>query len=149
MDWKRYRFSKWVCGPFMITETIEEQGQYRLDAADSPPAFFETLEKAKAQANVLNELLVVRADNERLRTELARLRDEGTWEPHPRPEDFEQPLDSWPDEGPADSSGSDETLLDRGGDGRGAPRRQIGTPDNPEADAIAKELLVVMSRDGR
>jgi hypothetical protein len=110
MTWKKSRLTvnRWEANGFRITETLEIDGRpFTLESfadEDEEPAGFSTLAEAQAHAALLNELAITKANNDTLRAELARLRDGGTWERHPIPDDFE----------PA----ADDELAD---DGRGIP----------------------------
>jgi hypothetical protein len=171
MIWNKHRFTKWTAGNFAITETIEDQGAFRLDVGDAPPQYFDLLDKAKRQAKILNDLAVIRAENERLRTELAALRNghansattlvratrqPGTVEHLPLPEDFglQSNGSPWPDEEHGDVPfAAEETILDhadRGPDGRGIPKtpaKGSAPADSPEVQAIAAKLNEVMQKN--
>jgi hypothetical protein len=133
MNWKKHRFTAWIADDYRITESPAESDGYpfKLEVPGEKPAYFPTLEHAKNHADTLNQLVITRADNERLRNELARLRDGGTWEAHPAPEDFDTDLER-------PHATTDTLLEDCDPDGRGVPHRRI-TPVSPDADAIAEK----------
>jgi hypothetical protein len=76
MNWKKSRITMnvWQDADFKITENPEANAEerFRLDVFGSgaDPEFFSTIDTAKRAATTLNELAVVKADNERLRAEL-------------------------------------------------------------------------------
>lgn len=72
MQWKRARLTIWESNGYRITEDAGPPigDVYRLDMPDGTHDDFPTLEKAKAQADLLNELALYREDNARLRAEL-------------------------------------------------------------------------------
>jgi hypothetical protein len=89
MDWKKSKVVTfvWTADAFKIVETTEPNGRrFRLESQrdlDEPPVFFPALEDAKRHASVINELALFRAENARLRSELAQQR--GEW---PSPEEI-------------------------------------------------------------
>lgn len=110
MEWKRtcIRVTRWesVGGAFRISDQRELDGKdfvlESLSEPDKAPVSFGTLDSAKAHATTLNELALLRQDNVRLRGELARLQTDGSWEAHPKPEDFEPPIDAEEEQALAD-----------------------------------------------
>jgi hypothetical protein len=83
MEWKKLKLTRWIAGEFKITEddTLESEGRpFRLEAPDAFAEFFGTLKEAQANAALRNELAITKADNARLRSELAEER--GAWPAH-------------------------------------------------------------------
>ena len=80
MNWKKSRIvmTTWQDGDYRITENPGEAAEtrFRLDSFGdgADPEFFTSLDQAKRAAATLNELAVVKADNERLRIELSERR---------------------------------------------------------------------------
>ena len=115
MLWKTSKIKAWVAdGGFRITEDPGASGcrlPFRLDSPNAEPEFFAELEQAKKRAEGLNELAVTKADNERLRAELAQLR--GVWPAGDARQD-EEPSDTIPAE-------MDEHPWEGDDDGRGIP----------------------------
>jgi hypothetical protein len=75
MIWKKTRIStvRHESGDFRITEDVEIHGTpFRLEsfADGADPEYFPSLDAAKRAAATLNELALLKADNERLRAEL-------------------------------------------------------------------------------
>lgn len=71
MEWTKTKLTRWTCEGFSISETGEPGPRaFRLDVHDEEqPKFFPTHGAAKDHAELLNELALYRADNERLRAE--------------------------------------------------------------------------------
>lgn len=94
MQWAKSKLTvhRWTSPAFRITETLEIDGRpftlESLNDDEEPPGSgmgFDSLEGAKAHADLLNDLTLERADNKRLRAEL----DEraGKWPPPLEDED--------------------------------------------------------------
>jgi hypothetical protein len=169
MNWSRKKFSRWTSGDFTITEIEATDGRpYQLDSLDTSPEFFQTLREAQGVARLKHQLALTQAENANLRKELSahnapatsaitlvrairqhgpqqedeatrqqRLADE--WQAEQGVAEFDS---SWPDEGGFDATDPDpplqsmtDTVIDR------------AIPENPEADAIAAELIEVMDRN--
>jgi len=150
---------------------------YQLDSVDTSPEFFQTLREAQGVARLKHQLALSQEENANLRKELSARNAPATSaitlvrairQPVPQQEDEatrqQRLADEWqaeqgmaefdsPDEDPGFDDADPplqsmtDTVLNCGEDGRGAPRRPISTPENPEADAIAAELLSVMARN--
>lgn len=81
MEWKKSKILRWTANGFTITEDVIGDGRpYRLESPDADDERFASLEAAKATAHLKNELAITKADNERLRAELAEVR--GEWPDH-------------------------------------------------------------------
>ena len=77
MIWKKSKLTRWTAGDYRITDDPDSsEGNFRLDSPRDFPQWFSTLDQARAAAKTLNELFMVREENERLRAELAQARGE-------------------------------------------------------------------------
>lgn len=156
MEWKKSKITRhvWEAHGFRITEDDNET--FRLESPHAPePQWFPSVEIAKTVAELQNRLAVTEMDNERLRAELTRIQNDGTWDRHPQPEDFEKPMDLveiMPEREiaitvPHESAQDDDEVYDAAvrafeeaqqqehDDGRGIPLKFNGTPRFTEAKA--------------
>jgi hypothetical protein len=87
MDWKKTKvtFFRWD-SPSGHTITEDPNGEgfpFRLESFGADPEYFATLGQAQAVARLQNDLALTKADNDRLRAELTRLKAGDDWNDAP------------------------------------------------------------------